>query len=841
MNNVLENIVSFFASFFDNDPICRKLHDVVAMALSDGVKHLTEEIRRQRGIVADKSIPVDKAMAAKNKADKLKRQLPSFMTNAVCEFGKTRKNITQFLPFVGFDVDHITEDRVMQLMEQMGANSHVVIAEPSCSRQGIHFMLMMDASEWLNSRWDEKMDIRPYEFVWQQVRQYVETTFCVVVDEKCKNPEHIFGICYDSSIHYKESPVPLHIDTANYVEPVRKAVIAPRASLSATPVSINDVSERIIGKLSEWGETFSVGNRNNYVLRFAQGCNKYGVQQTDAETFCCNNFAEPDFNEKEILATVRSAYRNTAEHGTLCAVCADAQRYSEKESKVNSLIINNTISHEQRCANAQTAHNAIIEDLEQIDFCYTFSDKIPEDYWCDYLRTVYSTMEEPQDRDKMLLNTLTVNSAMEPNFYCLYSGHTVYPPLYLMTFGKTASRKGEVAFCQRIIEPLDREIIVQYQKELEEYKRDHSAWEAKGAKASDKANRGEEPKEPTYRQAHIPANSSAAAFDIGLEANGGWGLMFETEAVTLQKSLISDFGDYSDTLLKSFHHEEINKNRIKDKLHISIKEPRLAAALTCTPGLLRKLFPTFEDGFANRFLFYGLDRKLEWVNPFKPLEKPLDEVYEELGRHSLELYHQLQARGNRRIQFLLKEEQIAQFNNFFSELLMEQFYMLGDGISSFIFRLGLSAIRFAMVLTMLRRYSEWKAKNENGCNKPLFEDNEQAILCDEKDFFISMTIVNTLVNHTAAIYSALAKDDEGLDNAKLAGMTAQEKALYNALGQEFTSNDVHNTAITLNTNPDTARRYLGNFVSRYHVVKRIKNGSYVKLSTNRNDQYDTEK
>ena len=506
-----------------------------------------------------------------------------------------------------------------------------------------------------------------------------------------------------------------------------------------------------------------------------------------------------------------------------CANCADAQPCASKVKEGNSLILNNGYSDEQPCANAQTAQKSDGDELN-LSFHQTFSDKIPEEDWCKYFTPVLASMEDAEGKDKMILGTLVENSGFLPNYYGIYSQHTVYPPLYILFYGPSASRKGEIASCQYITKPLKDEIVGQYHQELDEYKMAHSVWESKGGKAADKATRGEEPKEPEYRSPIIPANSSASAAYLALKANGGWGVMFETEAAVLTQSLLSDYGDYSSGLLAAFHHEPIKMNRVKDKIRFEIDEPCLAIGLTCTPGQLPKLFPTFEDGLGNRFLYYGLNRKLAWINPFKKIEKPLNEVYEDLGKESLELYHLMKQLGNRRIQFLLKEEQIEQFNTFFSDLLMEQFAMLGDGITSFIFRLGLSTFRIAMVLTLLRRYSD----REEG--KPLFADNEQAILCGDKDFNIALTIMNTLVNHTATIYSALAKDDERFTKKELAELSQPERTLYDALGEEFDTKSINETAGRLHMNPDTVRRYVGNYVNKYHIAERVKNGQYRKVS-----------
>jgi len=505
-----------------------------------------------------------------------------------------------------------------------------------------------------------------------------------------------------------------------------------------------------------------------------------------------------------------------------CAVCASAQPCAKDEKDINTLFNKENMvlsTFEHSCANAQTAQKSA---EEEILFSQTFSDKIADDEWCEYFKPVLESMEDAEGRDKMILGTLVNISGMIPNFYGIYGGHSVFPPMYLLIYGPSASRKGEIGCCQFITKPLRNEIVGEYQKELDEYHKVHSEWESKGSKAADKATRGEEPREPEYRSPIIPANSSASAAYHALKANEGWGIMFETEASALTQSLLSDYGNYATGLLAAFHHEPIKMNRVKDNVHFEIDNPRLAVCLTCTPGHLTKLFPTFEDGLGNRFLFYGLNKKVEWLNPFKKKDKPLEEVYEDLGKESLELYHQMKNLGNRKIQFTLNDEQIARFNEFFSELLLEQFKMLGDGIASFIFRLGLSTFRIAMTLTLLRRYSEWDK------TKPFFYDNEQALSCSDKDFNIALTIMNTLVNHTSTIYSALAKNDEGLKKTGLHELTKAEYTLYNALSDEFTTDEIKATAVQNNINPDTARRYVGKFVNVYNVAKRIKNGLYRK-------------
>lgn len=505
-----------------------------------------------------------------------------------------------------------------------------------------------------------------------------------------------------------------------------------------------------------------------------------------------------------------------------CATCADAHTYTAKEEKDKSLIINNNNfmnNSEEPCATAQTAQNPD----DEIVFNSTFSDHTIPDDWCKFFQPVLENMETPEGRDKMLLGSIGMISGLIPdNIYTVYDQREIFTPIDIIIYGNAASGKGELPHIMGILTPLKREIEASHQAEMAAYHRDHALWEAKKGK-DERQERGPEPQEPEYRTPLIPGNSSATAALLQLKNNGGWGVMFETEGDVVSNSFKTDYGDYSTLLRKAAHHEPVAISRVKDKLHIEIEKPRLAVIITLTPGQLGNLFPSFENGLGSRFFFYGLNRKLEWKNPFKVSGKPLVEVFNEMGEQYLELHHEILKLTDRRIQVVFTEEQQQQFNNFFSELLIEQFCMLGEGIESFIFRLALSSIRIAMVLTVLRRYSEWDR------SLPLFGEYEQALPCNEKDFRITMTIVNTLVNHTAKIFASLNKEEDRNIFNHPVDLSAQERRLYDALPEEYTSTHVRDTAISLGINPDTARRYNGTFVKQ-NIAQRITNGRFTKIN-----------
>lgn len=138
-------------------------------------------------------------------------------------------------------------------------------------------------------------------------------------------------------------------------------------------------------------------------------------------------------------------------------------------------------------------------------------------------------------------------------------------------------------FCKQLALPEKREMRREFEASMTKFEEEKAAYEAQG-KGKNKGERGPAPKEPVFRDPFMPGNSSSSAVYRALDANGGWGIMFETEADTVSNMLDSDYGHYSDLMRKAYHHETVSMNRVSDKIHIDIENPRLSVFITCTPG-----------------------------------------------------------------------------------------------------------------------------------------------------------------------------------------------------------------------------------------------------------------
>lgn len=461
-----------------------------------------------------------------------------------------------------------------------------------------------------------------------------------------------------------------------------------------------------------------------------------------------------------------------------------------------------------------------------VDNGLTFSGKLRREDLPAFLHPIIDSERDAVSRDKMLLGVLNVVSGIIPDsYYGIYDRRKVFTPLYNIVYGRFATSKGDLEAVRHVIMPIKLEMRRRYEGQKADYETEHLAWEARSKK-----ERGPEPQEPTFCSPFVSANSSASAVFRGLDANDGWGVMFETEADTLTNMLSkSEYGDYSDLLRKAHHHEAIAMVRVGDNLNIELERPRLSVFLTCTGSQLPLLLPpgNVANGLASRFLFYALpDSRVEFRDVFAKQDEPIEELYKGLGDQVLALYHALQMRAAHPLQFVMTEGQQREFVGAFDDVLREQFSMLGDGIQGFVYRIALECFRYAMILTLLRRLSE-----RYGTGESTFDDDEQALALDDRDFRTALTITDCLVNHTGRVYAVLGTKDNDPFRKAPVQPGAELKAFFHALPDkgEFKKTVAMETASRLSISERTAERYLGDLVTKFQVLGRPRYGVYAKV------------
>jgi hypothetical protein len=421
-----------------------------------------------------------------------------------------------------------------------------------------------------------------------------------------------------------------------------------------------------------------------------------------------------------------------------------------------------------------------------------------------FATTVTLSKGIPMETVSKLLGAITAISACLSTVYGVYDGDKIYSNLYLFVTAAAASGKGKLKFCKRLVNKIHQD----KREEAILLENDYAIELADFNKRKGKSNDSKKPKPPAAKMLFIPANNSSTGMFQLLGDNDGRGLIFETEADTLAKNFKTDYGDYSDGFRNAFHHESIKYYRRTDREYVEISEPCLSCALTGTPKQVLSLMPNAENGLFSRFMFYQLPTNTEWKNVFEiNTKKGLNVYYDKLGLQFYELYKILNY--NTEIRFSYTDEQIIEFNDFFSNI--NKYYLSVNSIkyNSTIKRMGIIAFRISMVLTSARMM-------EDG-------DISEEIYCSKEDFSTTMSMIKVLIKHSSKVYSTLPVDGGTITYKN------KKEQFINSLPLRFTTKEYREFAVKVDVEIKSAERYITE-LCKINFIVRESQGKYYKPS-----------
>lgn len=458
--------------------------------------------------------------------------------------------------------------------------------------------------------------------------------------------------------------------------------------------------------------------------------------------------------------------------------------------------------------NGTTAEAGVEHEVAEAIPLPTFCDKITGSLPLIF-KDISSLGKTLTEKDMLLLASITILSGAFPEVYAIYDSSKVYANLFTFLVANAASGKGRTTSCLKLVSLIEQEVREANKQEMDDYQQELADIRAMGKKASGMPL----PKEPPYRSLMIPANCSSTAIYQALHDNHDQGITFETEADSLANTLKSDYGNFSDGLRKGFHHEDITYRRRKENEHVEIHNPKWTVYLTGTPGQVTNLIPSAENGLFSRFLFIKVDIPAKWHNVFSKSTRTIDEEMEAIGKRVYDIHLILKKKKQGGIEFKLTEEQEDKFNDFFNKLVEEYKDMLGRDFVANIYRMGLSAYRIAMILSITRL--------EGATCLP------DCIICKDEDLECALIIADTLMQHAARIFSTLLPNKEG-DDVMGIKLSPKNEKLFAALPASFNRQMVLAAAQKLGIAKRTAEKYVGEYVSRYNLCKRVDNGKYEK-------------
>ena len=374
--------------------------------------------------------------------------------------------------------------------------------------------------------------------------------------------------------------------------------------------------------------------------------------------------------------------------------------------------------------------NGIIEDLPKLlrEPCQMFVDKT--------------------EKEVFLIGALGVVSGLLPNIKAFYDGKWITPNLYVYILAGYAEGKGALDYARILGAEIHKgkreeakdekaahaKAMIQYNKDLALFKK------GRNTKPPDK------PIPPSEHMLFIPANNSKSGLYQLLQDNKGKGIMFESEGDTLADAIKQDYGNFSDTLRKAFHHENLQLYRKTEKEYVEIEAPALSVILSSTFNQLSYLIPSIENGLLSRFLYYVLKPNYDFHNVFDERKKVYREQLAKLADDFNVIYQGLDKLYSP-IYFRLPDELRDEFVGLFREKKSNIIDEVGYSMAGTANRLGIIAFRIMMILATLRKFEDDKG-------------DANTIVCEQIDFDNAIRIVNKLEEHAITVMEHLTGSPE---------------------------------------------------------------------------------
>lgn len=418
-----------------------------------------------------------------------------------------------------------------------------------------------------------------------------------------------------------------------------------------------------------------------------------------------------------------------------------------------------------------------------------------------FFQKVVEVSTSKEERDILLLGSITTISSCLPNLYGIYDGKKSYANLFLFVTAQASAGKGRLSYCKQLVTAVHKKL----RKRAADLKQQHELEMMEYNAKKGKEDGIEKPASPQEKMLFIPANNSTTGVFQLLSDNDGRGLIFESEGDTLAQAFKSDYGNYSDGFRKAFHHETISYYRRTDREYVDIERPCLSALLSGTPKQVASLIPNSENGLFSRFMFYFMNVHPIWKDVFSDnCDLGLDQYFDDLSKEFFALYTFLEERGE--IQFSLTASQRLKFNTYFAEIQQKYLGILGNDYMATVRRLGLITFRISMILSAIRVIDTKAVKAQ--------------LYCSDEDFNTALELVKVLIKHSGKVFSELPEE-------RLApSRSSRKEKFFEALPEEFNRQGYLEISRGLNIPDRTVERYITDLCNS-GMISRIKQDTYL--------------
>ncbi|CAK7048378.1 MAG: hypothetical protein PARBB_02416 [Parabacteroides distasonis] len=479
-------------------------------------------------------------------------------------------------------------------------------------------------------------------------------------------------------------------------------------------------------------------------------------------------------------------------------------------------------------------NNVEIETEEQVD-PFTHLPFFPEGHeWPRMLRQIMAFGQSREQRDVLLLGGLTtLGASLAQTLRFLYGGKWFFSSLQTFIVAPPASGKGVLAWTRMLVQPIHDEIRATVAKEMKLYKKEMASYNSLGREKA----KAEEPEMPLNRMFIFSGNNTGTGILQNIIDSGGVGIICETEADMVSNSIASENGHWSEVIRSSFDHDPLSYNRRTDREYRELRNSYLSVLISGTPGQVKPLIPSSENGLFSRQVFYYMPRILHWINQFSPRQTDTSLEFGKIGKDWIVRLREIKKLGL--ISLRLTDAQIVSFNEVFQNLFERSRKGTGNEMNSSVVRMAINIGRILSIVALLRITGECEEAGDFAASlrkssrltpdpQTCADNIKDGIITrwdlsiQEDDFQAVLSLVEPMYLHAVHILSFLPANE-----VKNRCMADQER-LFIALNTDFTYQSLLEEAEKLKIPKNTACSCLQRWQKRGIVRKGEKRGDYKK-------------
>lgn len=741
-------------------------------------------------------------------AQAIKENMPCIVPAGVCLNGHAVKDLSVHSGLLCVDLDH-TDRRTQEVFGLACSLPFTYASIISISGEGIKMLVRVRME-------DVRQDYaRLYAAVGNAVSAHVGYPY----DEKCKiltqpcfysyHPEAYYNaeaVAFEmpevvpaSAIHESASSASAASATATSATEKRKMLLSAAEAIpgdvrGSVPTSACGFIPRLLDDF-ERNNPFRRGNRNDLALKLGRVAGSKGFSPDEMEkliSLFSDRYASGDFTAEDIRQRVVAGYQFVE--------CLPKEQKEPARGQKGVRVTYTPVYG----SNEDDAPEVVLEKNDELRADAPY---IPDTVFAslpDFLIRCCRYTSDKRERDMALLGCLNSCSAIFPYVSFLYKRSLYSPHFYLASVAAAGAGKGIMAFTAILLDPTQEYYDQIRRANKKAYEQALLGWDSEQQQARREKRLPDinlKPEEPKDQYLKISATTSKSRLIEHLATAGEVGCcMATTEINTMVSSLGQDCGKYEDILCKAAHHEEVSSSYKVDGEPIVVKHPHLALNIAGTQEQFYIFFRSLEVGLFSRFAFYTRQQSQKWES-CAPGDEQVDlrGYFQGLGKELLEM-HKVLLESPTLVTFSPAQWQLH--TTLFSELLRRVLLEGRDSSGSLIRRAGLLGMRLAAILTIFRKWEDYRYAKE--------------YCCTDADFRMAMDIVRTLVEHSLLLSTSLP--DTNQPPVSMHRFHRLDEIL-SSLSKEFTYTDFVRSVQNTGMSESTGKRFLQKALKLQYIVK----------------------